>query len=186
MLLYASALLNPLQPPRFDAAVWVTGNGIRFAGARSALPPEARQDKNILELGEMALMPGMVNAHAHLDLSALEGLAYCGDFVDWIREVLRAKQELEIQRQDLGMHEGILRCLRGGATTVGDHLSVTSNLEILYQSPLRGKAFLEVMGVVPEVASDIRDAAFLLRDRWNASGSRMECIATPHSIHALV
>src|SRR5262249_51198955 len=35
-------------------------------------------------------------------------------------------------------------------------------------------------------ASDIRDAAFLLRDRWNASGSRMECIATPHSIHALV
>ncbi|KAB2840190.1 amidohydrolase family protein, partial [bacterium] len=142
MLLYASHLLNPRRSPVAEAVLWIQGDRIRYAGPRAELPIEAKQERQSLDLGEAVLAPGLVNAHAHLELTALKGLKYSGDFVDWIRAVLQAKQALEPQRQDHEMHEGVLRLLRGGATCVGDHLSVASNPESLLRSPLRGKAFV--------------------------------------------
>jgi cytosine/adenosine deaminase-related metal-dependent hydrolase len=88
-------------------------------------------------------------------------------------------------RQDHGMHEGILALLRGGATALGDHFSVGANPEPLLRSPLRGKAFIEVLGVVPEVAADLARAAELLREQWASVPSRFDLIPSPHSVHAL-
>ncbi|MCE9625492.1 MAG: amidohydrolase family protein, partial [Deltaproteobacteria bacterium] len=139
----------------------------------------------VIDGRDRLVMPGLVNAHAHLELTALEGLNYRGDFVDWIREVLKAKQGLEPQGQDLAMHEGILRTLRGGTTTIGDHLSPGSNPESLLLSPLRGRIFVEVLGVVPEVAADMYRAAKVLREECRSTPSRFEVIPSPHSVHAL-
>lgn len=185
MLLFVSHLINPNQAPVADAALWIREDRIRYAGPRAGLPAEAKAEKQSLDLGDAVVAPGLVNAHAHLELTALKGLRFEGDFVDWIREVLRAKQALEPQRQDQEMHEGVLRCLRGGATAVGDHLNVASNPEALLRSPLRGKAFIEVLGVVPEVASDMERAADLFAEQWRQIPSRFELIPSPHSVHAL-
>ena len=139
MLLQSSHLLNPNQPPVADAALWIRGNLIHYAGPRAGLPAEALSEKQKLDLGDAVLAPGLVNAHSHLELTALAGLRSEGDFVDWIQAVLKAKQDLDPQTQDHELHEGILSCLRGGTTALGDHLSPTSNPETLLRSPLRGK-----------------------------------------------
>lgn len=185
MLLHASFLINPGEAPVANPALWIQGDHIRFAGPREELPPEAKSEKQSLDLGEAILAPGMVNAHAHLELTALKGLAYPGDFVAWIREVLKAKLKLDPQGQDQEMHEGVLRCLRGGTTTIGDHLSVGSNPEALLASPLRGKAFVEVLGVIPEVATDMAHAAEEYVAEWAHCSSRIQLIPSPHSVHAL-
>lgn len=185
MLLYASHLLNPGRAPVAEAALWIQGDRIRYAGPRAGLPEEAKKERQSLDLGEAVVAPGLVDAHAHLELTALKGLPYPGDFVGWIRAVLGAKQALEPQRQDQEMHEGVLRLLRGGTTCVGDHLSVASNPEALLRSPLRGKAFVEVLGVVPEVAADMAQAAELFAEQWGRVPSRLEIVPSPHSVHAL-
>jgi len=185
MLLQAALLWNPNSEPIPDACVWIQGDQIRFAGPRRDLPEEAKSHRQNLDLGEVLLLPGLVNAHAHSELTALAGLQYQGDFVDWIREILRAKQGLDPQRQDQEMHEGVLRLLKGGTTTVADHLSVNANPEALLRSPLRGKAFIEVLGVVPEVATEMANAAELFRQNWGETPSRFELIPSPHSVHAL-
>jgi len=185
MLLHAATLWNPGREPIQDATVWIQADRIRYAGARAQLPTEALSEKQVLDLGEVVLTPGLVNAHAHLELTALEGLNYRGDFVDWIREVLKAKQTLDPQRQDLAMHEGILCTLRGGATAVGDHLSPGSAPQSLLLSPLRGKIFVEVLGVVPEIAADMYRAAQILSEASRSTPSRFEVIPSPHSVHAL-
>ncbi len=185
MLLFAKALQNPKQKPIQDAVVWIQDDTVRWAGPRSELPVEARKDPNQVELPDQVLFPGLINAHAHLELTSLGGLPYPGSFVSWIRAVLKAKHNLTEGQQKKSMQEGIRQALQGGTTTIGDHISVTGDIEALVQSPLRGKAFLEVLGVVPEVARDISTAARLLGHANSKFASRWELIPSPHSVHGL-
>ena len=182
MLLYASSLLRPGREPLLEPALWIQGDLLRHVGPRSDLPAAARES-SILDLSGHVLSPGLVNAHCHLELTALEDIPYPGDFVAWIAAVLEAKSKLDFAAQCASLREGIRRSLQGGATTVGDHLSANAALEILLDAPLRGKAFVEVLGVVPEIAATLWQAAAGLRQEY--SSSRMEIIPSPHSVHAL-
>src|ERR1043166_2683691 len=48
-----------------------------------------------MHLGNAAVMPGLVNAHTHLDLSGLRGKCPpTADFTDWLREVIRHRRGL--------------------------------------------------------------------------------------------
>jgi cytosine/adenosine deaminase-related metal-dependent hydrolase len=186
MLLFASALKNPNQAPIEAACVWIEGDTIRFAGPRSECPAEASNDLEQRDLGDVVLSPGLVNAHAHLELTSMNKLSYPGSFVAWIREVLAAKNQLPPEAQERAMPRGIMLSLVSGVTTIGDHISVTGDLESLLYSPLRGKVFIEILGVVPEVAQDIHDAALSLKKAYEKFPSLIEVIPSPHSIHALV
>lgn len=184
MLLFADALLNPGQDALADAAVWVQGDKVRFAGPRAKLPEDARSDPEKITLPKLALMPGFVNAHAHLELSAFKDLPYPGSFTAWVRALLAAKN-LRRDPNESGFEEGIHQSLESGVTTVADHVSVTENLEPLLNSPLRGFAFVEVLGVVPEIAQDIYQAARLLRESCAEGNFRIRVVPSPHSVHAL-
>ena len=88
----------------------------------------------VLELGNAAILPGLVNAHAHLDFSDLTSpLGEPGiGFVDWIRLVMdrrcafasntdiplnsRGLTARDSDRVALGLHES----LRHGVTTLGE------------------------------------------------------------------
>lgn len=185
MLLYAAVLLNPGQEPVLEPAVWIKGDTIAYAGPCEGLFEEAERDPDTVDLGEVVLGPGFVNAHAHLELTALDNLPYPGEFVAWIKKLMEAKASLDPQGQDRGFHEGVLQCLRSGTTCIGDHVSVGANLQPLMASPLRGRAFIEVLGVVPEVANDILKAALHLQEIWSPKNRNIQAIPSPHSIHAL-
>lgn len=185
MLLLADILQNPQEAPLKDVALWVKGSKIIFVGPRAELPEEAWQDAEKIQLEHAALFPGLVNAHCHLELTDLEGLVYPGGFVEWIRRVLQAKNQPEAQNSGKTLQKGVLRTLLGGATTVGDHISCTSDLQTLLTSPLRGRAFLEVLGVVPEVAEEIFKASCQLAKEFGPTSPRWSVHPSPHSIHAL-
>lgn len=75
----------------------------------------------ILDLGGAALLPGLVNAHTHLELSDAERpLGESGDtFADWIRRVITHRFESPLtvrQRVELGLQE----CRSFGTSLVGD------------------------------------------------------------------
>jgi len=185
MLLYAAALLNPGQKTILEPAIWIQGDTLAYVGPCEGMPDQAEQDPDTVDLGEVVLCPGLVNAHAHLELTAMRNLPYPGDFVAWIKSLMEAKAQAEPQRQDEAIHQGVLEVLRGGTTCIGDHVSVGANLEALMHSPLRGKAFIEILGVVPQVARDILQAALHLQKIWMESSPDLEVLLSPHSVHAL-
>src|SRR5262249_50093378 len=103
------------EPVR-DGVVAVDGARIAFVGPVEEAPPGDDHD-----LGNVLLLPGPVNAHTHLELTAMRGFLEALDFRRWIlrltaarRDVLDADALLDSARY--GIEEG----LRSGVTTFAD------------------------------------------------------------------
>lgn len=86
-----------------DAETWVEGGGVRVVrgvvrgvlGSRRAVLRARSRGERWLDLEGLVLTPGLVDAHAHLDLGALRGRVPAGrSFTAWIRSLLRARARL--------------------------------------------------------------------------------------------
>ncbi|MFT5688507.1 MAG: cytosine/adenosine deaminase-related metal-dependent hydrolase [Planctomycetota bacterium] len=73
------------------------------------------------DLGDVVLTPGLVNAHAHLELGWAKGLL-SGDagFADWVVELIRARRDVTPEDEVAALISGANRLLETGTTTVGD------------------------------------------------------------------
>jgi cytosine/adenosine deaminase-related metal-dependent hydrolase len=105
-----------------------------------------------LDLGNAIILPGLINAHTHLELSSCSSGESPTSFVDWILSMPRhIGREPNQQGDDLfaaSTRLGIGQCLRFGVTWVADisqQMHVTR--PILAQSPLGGVSFGEVIGL---------------------------------------
>src|SRR6266849_3866744 len=88
----AKTLVTMDGPPLDDGAVAVEGERIvasgRFAEVRA-------QGGTVNDLGEVVLLPGLINAHCHLDYTSLRGkIAPQRSFADWIRAINAEKAKL--------------------------------------------------------------------------------------------
>jgi cytosine/adenosine deaminase-related metal-dependent hydrolase len=114
-----AALIFPVAgPPLRDVCVTIRGERIASIGAPESGVP-------LHDLGEVALLPGLINAHTHLEFSGLETpLGQPGmSLPEWIRTVIDARA---LQKSDpaAGITHGIAECIAAGATTVVDIATV--------------------------------------------------------------
>ncbi|HEV3235828.1 MAG TPA: hypothetical protein VGZ25_02500, partial [Gemmataceae bacterium] len=73
-------------PPLENGTVVIEGD--RFL----AIEPKNSRKADV-DLGNVAIIPGLVNAHTHLDLSGLRGkIAFTGSFTDWLRAVIQHRR----------------------------------------------------------------------------------------------
>ncbi|MBL8858240.1 MAG: amidohydrolase family protein [Planctomycetes bacterium] len=107
---------------RADAAVLVERGKVRAvyttrAATRRARGPSVRK----IDLGDCLLAPAFVNAHAHLELSGLEGRVARGrSFADWIRALIAARGARTPEQMVQDARVGAERLLATGTTLVGD------------------------------------------------------------------
>jgi len=184
LLLRAPYILTMAGSPIKDGAVVVDEDKIFFVGPEK----EIRQNYpsvEVIDLPNSVLLPGFVNAHAHLELTSLRDFPYPGNFTHWIETLVQKKAETSDLDYEKGLRAGIQESLRSGTTTIGDHVSFNTDLTTLIQSPLRGVLFLEVLGVVPEVAEEILKFAENFEAIFSNASNKMRVIASPHSAHAL-
>ena len=81
----AKTLVSMDGPPIDDGAVAIEGEKIVAAGRFSDVQTEGGR---VHDLGEMVLLPGLINAHCHLDYTALRGMiAPQRSFADWILQI---------------------------------------------------------------------------------------------------
>jgi len=89
MIVRARVVLPIARPPIEDGAVLISGNRIVQIGPWREF---STADSPIVDLGETILMPGLINAHCHLDYTDMAGLMPPQkSFVDWIRLMLATK-----------------------------------------------------------------------------------------------
>jgi cytosine/adenosine deaminase-related metal-dependent hydrolase len=142
--LRARWLFSVSHPPLERATLRIEGDSI------VAVNLEERTD---FDLGNVAILPGLVNAHTHLDLTGLRGLAPpSSDFTRWLRQVIahRRSRTREQTRQDV--QAGLSECLRFGTTLVGDISGDGASWDVLEGAPLRAVVFRELLGLTQERA----------------------------------
>ena len=128
-----------------NGAVAFTAGRILDVGGASEIKA-AHPDGRVIDAGNALLMPGLINAHTHLELSGCSSLPAIGSFPDWI---VSLPNRIGPAR-DFAAHTrgGIEQCLRFGVTTVGDisqQMHITR--PILRASPLRAVSYGEVLGL---------------------------------------
>jgi cytosine/adenosine deaminase-related metal-dependent hydrolase len=147
MILRARTILPISRPPIENGAVLVGGNRIRAVGAWANLKSEAGEET--FDLGEVVLLPGLVNAHCHLDYTNMAGgLPPPKTFTDWIPLITAAKTAWSYSDYASSWLCGAHMLLRNGTTTVADIEAMPDLLpEVWDATPMRVFSFLEMTGI---------------------------------------
>ena len=125
----------------------LAGNRIAGVGRwRSIRPRFAGQ---ILDLGEVMLLPGLVNAHCHLDYTHMAGMfPPPRSFCDWIKSITTEKSLWSYSDYAKSWLDGARMLMTSGTTTVADIEAVPQLLpEVWNATPLRVISFLEMTGI---------------------------------------
>ena len=147
LILRARTLLPISRPPLENGAVVIDGNRIKAVGAWTRLRvPGAPK---VLDFGDAVLLPGLVNAHCHLDYSDMAGmLPPPKTFTDWIPLILAAKSAWGYSDYLRSWLNGAQMLVRSGTTTVADIETVPDLLPDAWEAtPLRVFSFLEMTGI---------------------------------------
>ena len=133
-----------VAPPISDGTVVVAGSTIAYVGPRASAPPG-----DDLDLGDVILAPGLVNAHTHLDLTALRGTLDGLAFFDWIRAIVAARAKLTAEQLLESSRAGIREGLQAGITTFADTAANDAPFRAMLELGVRGIAYREVFGPDP-------------------------------------
>lgn len=140
-------------PPLADGVVTIAGERI------AAVEPRGGQVIDE-DLGDVAVLPGFVNAHTHLDLSGLRGQCPpSGDFTSWLRFVIAHRRALTTEQIEADIQAGLTESLRHGTTLLGDISAGGASWSILANAPLRSVVFYELLGLTKERADQSLTAA---------------------------
>ncbi len=133
-------------PPLERGAVTVAGERILAVG------PHGSRSADV-DLGNAAVLPGLVNAHTHLDLSGLRGRLPPGpDFTAWLRGVIAYRRGLAPEQVEANMRAGLAESVRHGTTLLGDISGMGLSWPALAEGPIRAVVFHEVLGLPKERA----------------------------------
>lgn len=143
---------------------------------------------SVEELGEGVLLPGLVNAHCHLELSALAGRIASGrGFTAWVAALVEARASLSPEVADGATAQAIATLERTGTVAVGDVSNALAHLDRLGESRLDAVVFFEQLGWDPAKAGAIAASADARLAALAASGvaPNVELRLAAHAPHSV-
>lgn len=146
MRTYAARWVVPVAgAPIAEGAVSVEQGRIAYVGPRAGAPA-----RDVTDLGDAVLLPGLVNVHTHLELTAMRGFLEELPFRRWVLRLTKARAavldtELLLASAKAGIAEGLL----AGVTCYADTCESGVVLQALVEMGVRGIMYQEVFGPDP-------------------------------------
>ncbi len=143
--LYRAKFLLPIKtPPLEDGGVILAHGEVVRVGPWRELKKTFSGRRH--DLGEVILLPALVNVHTHLELSALKWrLTPSGSFVSWVRSLIRKRTEISAEEAQKAAHEALDEMWQEGIGLVGDVGNTGITINLLREGPLRAVYFREVI-----------------------------------------
>ena len=145
------------------------GRIVRTGAGRPPIPPH--------DLGDVALLPGLVNAHTHLELSWLRGrVPPAGSMVEWIRALLATRAEGpggEAERTE-AIRCAIDEMRRSGTVLAGDVTNTLITPALLHERQMDSVVFHELLGF--SATSPVTQ----VRDAWRRIDDVKKDVHDPH------
>jgi len=146
MILRARTVVTMDSPPIENGAVVISGNRIVDIGRFPEISGRHSGQK-LVDVGEQALLPGLINAHCHLDYTCLRGTIPPQKwFTDWIRAINAEKAKLGRDDYLASIAKGFAEAKRFGTTTVAN-LTAFPELIPHVNTPIRTWWFSELIDV---------------------------------------
>jgi cytosine/adenosine deaminase-related metal-dependent hydrolase len=140
-VLTARWIFPATAPPLPGGTVTIRGERIVSVEAKGGRTAD-------VDFGNAAIIPGLVNAHTHLDLSGMRGaVPPSSDFVGWLREIIDYRHKRSSQQALTEVRAGLDECLRFGTTLVGDIAAGGLSWDALATAPVWAVCFREVLGL---------------------------------------
>lgn len=146
-LISADTILPISSEPLKASALIVVDGKIRDIGAANQLRKRYKGIKEI-NLGDGILLPGLINAHTHLELGWIKkSIGGFKGFTQWLQQIIGAKREgITNNEIEASVSEGIKSQIASGVTTIGEISSYDGlDIPILKKSGLRTVLFREVV-----------------------------------------
>jgi cytosine/adenosine deaminase-related metal-dependent hydrolase len=141
---HASWIVSVVDPPMRDG--WISVDDGRVAAVTKRPPSNGGHQ---IDLGDVAVLPGLVNAHTHLELSYLRDVVPpAAEFVTWIRAVMAARrQRPDPQSPEIldSVDRAVAEAYACGTAIVGDISNTLVSFAPLTRSPLAGVVFYELI-----------------------------------------
>lgn len=141
-----------------------------------------------VELAGAAIVPGLVNAHTHLQIPRLGAPPRDGSasFVDWILSVISWKRSAEPGEFRRNMEAAAREALASGTTAVGE--IGAPDIDAYASFPMRGRVFVEGIGFLPageRAASPVVAAEFARLQSIVAPAGTLEAGVSPHTLYTV-
>jgi 5-methylthioadenosine/S-adenosylhomocysteine deaminase len=148
MRYHARWVLPITQPPIENGTVVESGGLIEYVGPRSSAPAGDDYD-----LGDAILLPGLINTHTHLELTAMRGFLENCEFTEWIDKLRQSRNEVLSEEMLLDSARfGVMEGLAAGITTYADTCSSGVAMRAMNELGVRGIMYQEVFGPDPSHA----------------------------------
>src|SRR5438105_14633778 len=120
MIIRARVVVTMDRPPIENGAVSVLGDCVTDVGKFSEIS-KRYSGEDMVDLGEQTVLPGLINAHCHLDYTCLRGkIRSQKSFTDWIRAINAEKAKLSPEDYVRSINEGFTESKRSGTTTIAN------------------------------------------------------------------
>ena len=179
LLIHSEAMVDAhgLQSP---GALLIKDGHIAAAGS----PQEIGEVNGVTSIscpGEV-LMPGLVNAHAHLDLTSIGPVGAENGFSEWLNDI-RVARPTEPASIESAVQAGIEASISGGTVSIGDISGAQSWIpfETLSGSYLSGTSWIEVFGIAAREEAGIERMHSLLEKAAQYPIGRIRPGLSPHA-----
>ncbi len=188
-LFRARWVLSIAHPPMRDAWVLTRGGVILATGGSGSEPPHLAslapaEEMSMLDLGAVAIMPGLVNAHTHLELSWMRGrVPPAGPMPEWAARLMALRRPVDREPPE-PMADAVREVRAAGTALVGDVTNTLSAYDVVAASGLGGAIFCELLGFnAPDPASVVEAAEAQIRALPAAPGLRASVV--PHAPYSV-
>lgn len=179
-VLTAAWVLPVNRPPIRDGRVAIENGSITWVGgpAEAGAPKEVDQD-----LGPGVLLPGLVNAHCHLELSHLKGrLDRSAGFAHWVEDLVAQRYADGPGKVRAATARAVSEVEGTGTVAIADVSNEVAHLDLLEASRLEAVVFHELLGWNPARAAAILEDAEAHRPRGRGRVPVRLAAHAPHSV----
>ena len=163
-----------------DGAIALDGERVVAVGRRDEI--EALHGR--AERLDAMILPALVNAHLHLELSHMAGRVTGGEgLASWIQLFIAARATTREGEPELAMTMAAEDLAAAGVAAVGDVSNTLASVEPLARARMAGTVYHEVFGVTPERVEAALAAARAAREQVSPPPG-LAIALSPHAIYS--
>jgi cytosine/adenosine deaminase-related metal-dependent hydrolase len=162
LILYRAAWVLPIAQPPIRRG-WVLIDGSRIQDAGNAPHPlhteRSTETFETVDLGDVAILPGLVNAHTHLELSWMRNQVPPADSMPAWAARLMSLRRATVEDPAAPIAAAAREVRAAGTALVGDVTNTLAAYEVLVDSGLSAAIFRELLGFnAPDSERVVADA----------------------------